>query len=489
MRPERLTVFVSKKATARKDASVRWARDAWRAASSPATPKHSVSSLRAMARKGDANGDESASPFLNSSVSVSLAPARDANTRDAQAFAATMDRVRNRDHRSESWDGGCGVVSKRTPRSAVPLWDGDDLVSLLLGNKGNDAGDGSDGVSAGPAATHRRRYSEMPGPLGNQSGFGALQQVGGTFETGTPAEQPGDSIPEEAEVLGTEETANEDSEPSETETETVLFVVDVTCPQFNFEGRHMEGRVLVAATSGTIVGKAFSRRDAFGGTFGDQRANTTKHNRRREVSISLHKAQAHVAPLDVDLYAGVQWLDEETVLGGSGSVEAGNADNGDRAENANKNASSSSGYLLRRIFEPCSMDLAFITKEVGSAAGSAGEARHTLFADEKANQSEKKGEEKGKGKENKPERPPEALTEFKLKSPEIHVRPRVSQIPPPCGGPSTPDCLLRPRHEVHPYSPTEETDPFRVTNPGLPRFRAVPVPGGRGGVRVSVAVE
>ena len=448
-----------------------------------------MSSLRAMARKGDANGDESASPFLNSSVSVSLAPARDANTRDAQAFAATMDRVRNRDHRSESWDGGCGVVSKRTPRSAVPLWDGDDLVSLLLGNKGNDAGDGSDGVSAGPAATHRRRYSEMPGPLGNQSGFGALQQVGGTFETGTPAEQPGDSIPEEAEVLGTEETANEDSEPSETETETVLFVVDVTCPQFNFEGRHMEGRVLVAATSGTIVGKAFSRRDAFGGTFGDQRANTTKHNRRREVSISLHKAQAHVAPLDVDLYAGVQWLDEETVLGGSGSVEAGNADNGDRAENANKNASSSSGYLLRRIFEPCSMDLAFITKEVGSAAGSAGEARHTLFADEKANQSEKKGEEKGKGKENKPERPPEALTEFKLKSPEIHVRPRVSQIPPPCGGPSTPDCLLRPRHEVHPYSPTEETDPFRVTNPGLPRFRAVPVPGGRGGVRVSVAVE
>ena len=49
------------------------------------------------------------------------------------------------------------------------------------------------------------------------------------------------------------------------------------------------------------------------------------------------------------------------------------------------------------------MDLAFITKEVGSAAGSAGEARHTLFADEKANQSEKKGEEKGenKGKKNK----------------------------------------------------------------------------------------
>ena len=261
------------KAAARRDALVRWARDAWRAATASNTPGHSVSSLEKLVKAaGEARGE------------------------------------RERD---------LGPATSET-------------------------------------ATSETATSETA-----------------TFETAT-------SEPERA--------------LRAPEAETILFVVDVSAPQVNFEGVDGTGRVLVAATEGRVVGRrvrSTAPEDVFrnGGS-------------RREVKVTLRRAQAHVAPTDVDVYAGVQWLDASAIR--------------DAAENGAgvaHDAPSGGGYLLRRVFEPCSMDLAFVTKEPVTRV------------------SETTPSGASKDFQGLPRtRPPEALTEFALESPEIEAELTAEQF-------------------------------------------------------------
>ena len=150
--------------------------------------------------------------------------------------------------------------------------------------------------------------------------------------------------------------------------------------------------MLVAATEGRVVGRRIrstAPEDVFrnGGS-------------RREVKVTLRRAQAHVAPTDVDVYAGVQWLDASAIRDAAANG-AGVA----------HDAPSGGGYLLRRVFEPCSMDLAFVTKEPVTRV------------------SETTPSGASKDFRGLPRtRPPEALTEFALESPEIEAELTAEQF-------------------------------------------------------------
>ena len=138
--------------------------------------------------------------------------------------------------------------------------------------------------------------------------------------------------------------------------------------------------MLVAATAGRVVGRLVE----------------SSSQNRKEVTIALQKAQAHVAPTDVDVYAGVQWLDESAFVE-SDETSLTNS----KTSDLNDRDAKTSGYLLRRVFEPCSMDLAFVTKEPPKTETEPNDADDT------------------KPETRKP--PPSALTEFALKSPEIEA--------------------------------------------------------------------
>ena len=372
------------KAAARKDASVRWARDALRAATAPATPRHTISALRRM-EKRDKLDDET----TETTYATSIAPPVGTTPfgTKLRCASATDRRARSK---MESWDGSPDVPNQRT-KNTTPLQGGDDLVSLLLGYEdGKNAKAGvatdvkiteKDKIDTADDPKHRRRYSKMPNLVSD------VRLTTPGLSQSTPSVR----------LVGNSVEATISETISEKPEEHILFVVDVTAPQFNFEGKNDTGRVLVAATSGTIVGKRF----------GDPMTNQSQ-----TVSISLSKAQAHVAPLDVDVYAGVQWLDEKTVLRGTTDtgIDESNqdelhADTADGTQHTmkHKHGPHSSGYLLRRIFEPCSMDLAFITKEPGAKG------------------SDENSESENTSSSKKSERPPEALTEFRLHSPEIEA--------------------------------------------------------------------
>ena len=153
-----------------------------------------------------------------------------------------------------------------------------------------------------------------------------------------------------------------------------MFVVDVTTPQINFEGKDASGRFLLAAVSGRVVGRRARRRfigavsprsdDFFAQSRSDapspasptdsENASENAHWGRRVVAVRLLDAQAHVAPMDVDVYAGVQWLDESLFAPAPGSKTSGSSKKAHRQEAAHS-------YLLRQVFKPCRMDLDFTT--------------------------------------------------------------------------------------------------------------------------------
>jgi hypothetical protein len=219
-----------------------------------------------------------------------------------------------------------------------------------------------------------------------------LGETAATFETATTSETAATSSEKRTATFETATSEPKRSAPPSTETETILFVVDVSAPQVNFEGKDGTGRVLVAATEGRVVGRRVRSTSAPG----DVSALNPSGGSRQEVKVTLRRAQAHVAPTDVDVYAGVQWLDASAIRDA--------AANGARSTSAD--APSGGGYLLRRVFEPCSMDLAFVTKEPEPRV----EAKTTRV------------EAKTRA------RPPEALTEFALESPEIEAELTAEQF-------------------------------------------------------------
>ena len=112
----------------------------------------------------------------------------------------------------------------------------------------------------------------------------------------------------------------------------VLFVISITAPQFNLKGNNAAGRMLLAAEGGLVVGRT---------------VEDGVSDPKRLVTVSLQQVQAYVAPTNVDLSAGVQWLREKTSAGNEVSLI--------RDDVFGEAERQKSGSLLRRIFAPGTM--------------------------------------------------------------------------------------------------------------------------------------
>ncbi|XP_023769240.2 protein SABRE [Lactuca sativa] len=140
----------------------------------------------------------------------------------------------------------------------------------------------------------------------------------------------------------------------EDEEGTCNFMVNVIEPQFNLHSEDFNGRFLVAASSGRVLGRSFhkvvnvvleaieeaSNGDGDGGCVPELIWN------RSELSVMLEHVQAHVAPTDVDPGAGVQWLPK--IRKSSPKVKR-------------------TGALLEQVFTPCDMYFRFTTHNGGTA--------------------------------------------------------------------------------------------------------------------------
>jgi hypothetical protein len=107
---------------------------------------------------------------------------------------------------------------------------------------------------------------------------------------------------------------------------------------------HLQGRFLLAAVSGRVLAQSFHSVLHVGHDMLEKAGGTTDEHigeyqpeiawKRAEMSVMLEHVQAHVAPTDVDLGAGVQWLPK--IVRGSPKVMR-------------------TGALLERVFMPCDM--------------------------------------------------------------------------------------------------------------------------------------
>ncbi|XP_057442427.1 protein SABRE-like isoform X3 [Lotus japonicus] len=146
---------------------------------------------------------------------------------------------------------------------------------------------------------------------------------------------------------------NESTDDSEEGTRH--FMVNVIEPQFNLHSEDANGRFLLAARSGRILAQSFHSVLHVGYEMIEQTDSTTNVHtgeyqpeiawKRMELSVMLEHVQAHVAPTDVDLGAGVQWLPK--ILRGSPKVGR-------------------TGALLERVFMPCDMYFRFTRHKGGT---------------------------------------------------------------------------------------------------------------------------
>ncbi|XP_027941249.1 protein SABRE-like [Vigna unguiculata] len=156
---------------------------------------------------------------------------------------------------------------------------------------------------------------------------------------------------------------NVDNVPSSTKKEngdepeegTRHFMVNIVEPQFNLHSEDANGRFLLAAASGRILAQSYHSVLQVGLEMIEQEANKTEAQsseyqpeiawKRWELSVMLEHVQAHVAPTDVDLGAGVQWLPK--IQRGSPKVMR-------------------TGALLERVFMPCDMYFQFTRHKGGT---------------------------------------------------------------------------------------------------------------------------
>ena len=362
-----------------------------------------------------------------------------------------------------SWDGSpsaaAGERGRDHPNEA-------DLLSLLLSDKNGHKNGPSDGSlapgddesrgkspepeSAASSVAHRRSRSELPAslaipphPLSDKNGHknGPPADAVPIAKGGKPKRRP-EPIAEDgkrrpngapsASVTGAAKVRREERDEEE-----IIFVVDVTTPQINFEGKDASGRFLLAAVSGRVVGRRARRQfvaavsprsdDFFAQSqpsdasvalsptspTDSENASENVHWGRRVVAVRLLDAQAHVAPMDVDVYAGVQWLDESLFAPAPGSKTSGSTQKAHRQEAAHS-------YLLRQVFKPCRMDLDFTTHIPEKVKIARGGGDATPSADFNPSVGARRGGDDEPGAETKRKRP-EALTEFALRSPEIEA--------------------------------------------------------------------
>ncbi|KAK9047048.1 hypothetical protein V6N11_052911 [Hibiscus sabdariffa] len=136
---------------------------------------------------------------------------------------------------------------------------------------------------------------------------------------------------------------------------TVHFMVNIIEPQFNLHSEEANGRFLLAAASGRALARSFHSVLCVGSEVIEQALGTeTVHIpegghemtlKRMEFSVMLEHVQAHVAPTDVDLGAGIQWLPK--IRRNSHKVKR-------------------TGALLERVFMPCDMYLRFTRHKSGT---------------------------------------------------------------------------------------------------------------------------
>ncbi|KAL7583710.1 hypothetical protein Lser_V15G44672 [Lactuca serriola] len=144
--------------------------------------------------------------------------------------------------------------------------------------------------------------------------------------------------------------------PQEDEEGTCNFMVNVIEPQFNLHSEDFNGRFLVAASSGRVLGRSFHKVvnvvleaiEEAGNGDGDGDGGCVPELiwNRSELSVMLEHVQAHVAPTDVDPGAGVQWLPK--IRKSSPKVKR-------------------TGALLEQVFTPCDMYFRFTTHNGGTA--------------------------------------------------------------------------------------------------------------------------
>ena len=196
--------------------------------------------------------------------------------------------------------------------------------------------------------------------------------------------------------LDREEFVAERDSPKRAPDTKVLFVIQITTPQINFKGNDGAGRMLLAAEGGLVVGR---------------RIDDMVSQNRRLVTVSLQQVQAYVAPTNVDLNAGVQWLKERTSSGSETLLV--------REDVFSDDARKQTGSLLRRIFKPGSM--VFEHSSVVTATTDAVTDEQLYAYDEPTSADAKIDQPKSKCVTS------EALSEFSVRSPEIEAEMNSSQ--------------------------------------------------------------
>ncbi|KAL4556533.1 hypothetical protein LXL04_039189 [Taraxacum kok-saghyz] len=139
--------------------------------------------------------------------------------------------------------------------------------------------------------------------------------------------------------------------PEKDEEGTCNFMVNVIEPQFNLHSEDFNGRFLVAAASGRVLGRSFHKVVNVGLEVIEEAVTGSGPSpelvwNRSELSVMLEHVQAHVAPTDVDPGAGVQWLPK--IRKTSPKVKR-------------------TGALLEQVFTPCDMYCRFTTHNGGTA--------------------------------------------------------------------------------------------------------------------------
>ncbi|VFQ75190.1 unnamed protein product [Cuscuta campestris] len=132
------------------------------------------------------------------------------------------------------------------------------------------------------------------------------------------------------------------------------FMVNVIEPQFNLHSEDANGRFLLAAASGRVLARSFHSvmhicseeiQQSLAGNVQNSEYISQMTWSRREFSMMLEHVQAHVAPTDVDLGAGIQWLPK--IRKNSPKVKR-------------------TGALLEQVFMPCDMFFRYTRHKAGS---------------------------------------------------------------------------------------------------------------------------
>ena len=129
--------------------------------------------------------------------------------------------------------------------------------------------------------------------------------------------------------------------PSQVIADECLFVVQISEPQINLRGNDRNGRLLLAADSGLVVGRR---------VVSSSSDSSSEAHKQRLVDVNLHHVAAHVAPTDVDLRAGVQWLEDR------------------HSDDEVAHLQPKQASLLRQIFAPCEMIFKHSTQTSDSGA-------------------------------------------------------------------------------------------------------------------------